>query len=227
MVRILAFSVSAAALLGALLSLWSAGGEWAGPAERKPAAPAGRPAASATAVPDPPVPDRGETRRAAAAVSRTSAAAPVSDEDPEAASSRFREEVLRELSRTDPARTRTAAAPGPVRLASTALRRGAGAAAERRRALSPDVDPDGVDWAYLDAVFAGRVSGIPNETRAGLSLVEMDRLGSIPYVEELRAERRLDELRDLGFEDEPGMVPWPVCQRTGTCLRDEDGDPIL
>lgn len=80
-----------------------------------------------------------------------------------------------------------------------------------------------VDWDYVADVFEGRISGIPSERRAGLTLKEMDELGSIPVVEELRAEKRYDELRDLGFDRE--TVPWPACTRTGNCRRDRVSSP--
>jgi hypothetical protein len=67
---------------------------------------------------------------------------------------------------------------------------------------------EGIDQAYLRDVFAGRVSGIPDERRAGLTLQEMDALGDIPYVEALRNEGRLDELRELGFE--PTVIEAPA-----------------
>ena len=51
----------------------------------------------------------------------------------------------------------------------------------------------------------------------------MDELGDIPYVEQLRQEKRFDELRELGFENE--TLPWPVCIRTGTCGLDERSSP--
>jgi hypothetical protein len=68
--------------------------------------------------------------------------------------------------------------------------------------------PDGVDWTYLHDVFQGRVSGIPDQRRAGISLQQMDELGDIPYVEALRSEGRLAELRDLGFE--PTVIEAPA-----------------
>jgi hypothetical protein len=94
------------------------------------------------------------------------------------------------------------------------LRQKAGAAVEPGRP---------VDWAYLADVFAGRISGIPNERLAGVSLQEMDRLGQVPYVEQLRQEKRFDELRDLGFENE--TIPWPACLRTATCRIDRASSP--
>lgn len=89
--------------------------------------------------------------------------------------------------------------------------------AQRRFADRP------VDWTYVADVLSGRVSGIPSETLAGLTLPEMDELGDIPYVEQLRQEKRFDELRELGFENE--TIPWPVCIRTGTCGLDARSSP--
>jgi len=60
-----------------------------------------------------------------------------------------------------------------------------------------------VDWGYLHEVFTGRVSGIPNERRAGISLAEMVEIGQVPYVEALRRAGDLDALRDLGLGPEP------------------------
>lgn len=80
-----------------------------------------------------------------------------------------------------------------------------------------------VDWSYVDDVLSGRVSGIPSERRAGLSLQELDAIGEIPYVERLRKEKRFDELRELGFENE--TIAWPVCLRTATCRLDRASSP--
>ncbi len=93
-----------------------------------------------------------------------------------------------------------------------------------RQKAGPAVEPGRpVDWAYLADVFAGRISGIPNERVAGVSLQEMDQLGQVPYVEQLRQEKRFDELRDLGFENE--TIPWPACLRTATCRIDRASSP--
>lgn len=90
-----------------------------------------------------------------------------------------------------------------------------------RAALGRD-DRD-VDWGYVDDVFSGRVSGIPDVRRAGVTLQELDRIGDVPYLERLRAEQRYDELRELGFENE--NAPWPSCIRSGTCRRDRGSSP--
>jgi hypothetical protein len=66
-----------------------------------------------------------------------------------------------------------------------------------------------VDWPYLEDVFDGRVRGIPNERRAGLSLQEMDGLGEVPYLEQLREEGRFDEVAKLGVEQEPAPANCP------------------
>ena len=72
-----------------------------------------------------------------------------------------------------------------------------------------------VDWDYLDDVFAGRVNGIPNERRAGLSLREMDALGEVPYLERLRDEGRFDEMRELDVVEEPAPLLCPALIDTG------------
>lgn len=86
-----------------------------------------------------------------------------------------------------------------------------------------ELDGREVDWDYVQDVFAGRVTGIPNESKAGLSLQEMDKLGDIPYVETLREEGRYEELRDLGFDRE--TTPWPACLRKGRCRLDRISSP--
>lgn len=99
-------------------------------------------------------------------------------EDPRALASWFESEVLRELGERDE----------PQRIAARIAWAGPAGAA------------DGIDWDYVRAVFRGRVPGIPDERRAGISLKEMDQLGDIPYVEALRSQGQIDELRELGFE---------------------------
>lgn len=79
-----------------------------------------------------------------------------------------------------------------------------------------------VDWDYVGAVFSGRISGIPNETKAGLPLSDLERLGDVPALEELRAEGDHATLIALGVEE---SVPWPACLRTGTCRRDPVSSP--
>jgi hypothetical protein len=239
MVRIAAFAASAVLLLGALASLQGRDepsaprttaaakappprGATAGDAPASPGAAAAEGPASPGATAGGAVEARASVRATAA----PRASEPPAREDPEALSAWFEAQLRSELAHGASAR-RSPPTAWPAADAAPVRRVSAGAGPAGRRAPPPGIDPARVDWAYLDAVFAGRVSGIPSETRAGLSLREMDRLGSIPYVETLRAEGRLDELRTLGFEDEPAMVPWPVCQRTGNCRRDDDGDPIL
>jgi hypothetical protein len=150
-------------------------------------------------------------------------------ESPEALAAWFREEVMGELERgstVGPGARRRAAASGsrvrsavrPASAAASPPRDSAGASSDDSGQSGPDID-----WAYLRDVFAGRISGIPNETRAGISLQEMDELGDIPYIEQLRQEERYEELRDLGFENE--TVPWPDCLRTATCRRDRASSP--
>ncbi len=126
--------------------------------------------------------------------------------DPEALAAWFEARVLAEL----------ADAPvdgGPIPLPGTP-----GGPIHARLAADPRVN-----WAYVDDVFSGRVSGIPSETKAGISLPELDELGDIPYVEQLRREQRFEELRELGFVNE--TVPWPACIRTGSCRRDRASSP--
>lgn len=131
-------------------------------------------------------------------------ASPPSTDDPEALASWFREEVLRGLER--PPAAGPSPEPAPPVLPSGPRRN----------------DPS-VNWAYVRDVLAGRVSGIPDERQAGLSLQEMDQIGDIPYVEKLRSEQRYDELRALGFENE--NAPWPACLRSATCRRDRASSP--
>jgi hypothetical protein len=111
--------------------------------------------------------------------------------DPQALASWFESEVLRELE------ARSGGGADPQRVA-VALGWGEGAGA-----------PGSIDWAYLRDVYAGRISGIPDERRAGISLQQMDQLGDVPYVEALRADGRLDELRELGFEPTVIEAPEP------------------
>ena len=95
-------------------------------------------------------------------------------------------------------------------------------AAARAAGLAPEALAQ-VDWHYLEGVFQGRISGVPNPIRVGLDLQEIDQLGDIPYVEKLRWEERFEELRDLGFENE--TVPWPACIRIGACRKDRRSSP--
>jgi hypothetical protein len=151
-------------------------------------------------------------------------------DDPEALAAWFQDQVTRHLGDSEASAQRGEArraaladvgARRPVRLAS------AGAAPPfetERGGWNPSGRGDrDIDWAYLQDVFDGRVSGIPNETRAGISLQEMDELGDIPYVEQLRREKRYQELYELGFENE--TTPWPACLRKGTCRRDPVSSP--
>jgi hypothetical protein len=74
--------------------------------------------------------------------------------------------------------------------------------------------------------YVGRLRPRLRHTRRrklGISLQELDELGDIPYVEQLREEKRFDELSELGFENE--TVPWPACLRTGTCRLDAKSSP--
>lgn len=144
----------------------------------------------------------------------------IAEDEPDPAA-RFREQVLRELgprasqapradgrgpsqaSRTqetpEVARRQASAPPGsrpPRRAEIEGPARRAEIEGSARRA----------DWEYLEDVFAGRVSGIPNERKAGISLQEMARLGPVPHVDALREQGDLEALRDLGFE--PAVVSW-------------------
>lgn len=129
--------------------------------------------------------------------------------DPDALAASFRQEVLRELEQSQRQEDRKVMAG--MLLGST----------------DPDrfAQLDQVDWAYVEDVFAGRISGIPDERKAGISLQQMDRIGDIPYVQQLRAEKRFDELADLGFDGE--TVPWPLCMRTASCRLDRKSSPPL
>lgn len=87
-----------------------------------------------------------------------------------------------------------------------------------------------IDWEYLEDVYRGRVSGIPNERRAGLPLVEMVRLGDVPFVEALRVANDVQGLRDLdldeaAIEGPPRPTVWPGCLRTATCRPETDRTP--
>jgi hypothetical protein len=151
-------------------------------------------------------------------------------DDPEMLAAWFEGQVMRYLEDQErapaPGDARRAAwseeeAAAPIRIASA---RGPGAPEAGGAGWNPWEGSDhNVNWAYVDDVFEGRISGIPNETKAGISLQEMDELGDIPYLEQLRRERRYEELRDLGFENE--TVPWPACLRTKTCRRDSGSSP--
>ncbi len=137
---------------------------------------------------------------------------PPPTDDPEALSEWFQARVLERL-RDDPARAADVAVAGgaPIDPEISAL----------RAALGRD-DGD-VDWRYVRDVFSGRISGIPDERRAGMTLQEIDRIGDVPHLDELRREQRYDELRELGFENE--NMPWPSCIRSGTCRRDRSSSP--
>jgi len=162
---------------------------------------------------------------------------PSADASPDERAARFQERVLREIRAMDasasdgagPARSAgSAARPSPgVRSTAGSLRTSGRASdlSESRLAatgLGPE-DRERVDWEYLRGVFSGRISGIPDERKAGISLQQMDALGDIPAIEALRQQERFEELRDLGFENE--TIPWPVCLRTGTCRRDPASSP--
>jgi hypothetical protein len=118
-------------------------------------------------------------------------------EDPEALAAWFQQQVLQELQRS-----------------SSGVQAVGSIEAKKNRQIN---------WQYVEGVFEGRISGIPNERQAGISLQEMEELGDIPYVQQLRKEKRFDELRDLGFENE--TVPWPECLRTATCRLDRASSP--
>jgi len=150
---------------------------------------------------------------------------------------RFQERVLRELRAMHSPASDGA---GPPVAAGSPLRASSGNGSPERslrtsggpsdrseaRLAATGLDPeevDRIDWAYLRGVFSGRISGIPDERKAGISLQQMDALGDIPAIETLREQERFEELRDLGFENE--TIPWPVCLRTGSCRRDPASSP--
>jgi len=157
-------------------------------------------------------------------------------EDSNVRAARFREQVLEELARSGPSvrergpshRTASAIRPDATSSVGYAPHPIAGYEGrmswERRspqEVLTP-ADHASANWEYLEDVYAGRISGIPSEQRAGVSLRQMDEMGSIPYVEELREDLRIDELEELGLVDpptEPTRHPWPICVRTGTCRK--------
>lgn len=101
----------------------------------------------------------------------------------------------------------TVAAPaGRRRPSKQRMAEGARARQEaiRRRLKS---DP-AVDWAYLEDVYAGRVSGIPSESRAGATLQEIDAAGEVPYFEELRESGDRAALSDLELPERSNL---PIC----------------
>lgn len=147
--------------------------------------------------------------------------APVSDEAAYLAHE-FEAQVMAELARrADDPRTETA----PRDTARAALERNDrsprlwSAGADDFVPRSPRVDRDDAfrraDWEYLNDVYAGRVTGIPNERKAGVTVFEMAALGNVPYVDQLRAEGDLEALRDLGFTPEPAPPPGPPKEWSG------------
>ncbi len=108
--------------------------------------------------------------------------------------------VRRVFARTNPSPA-VSAGPPMGRTAHASGDSDARLAREQARRIAELRDREGVDWDYVDDVFAGRVSGIPSERRAGLTLEEIDTLGEIPYVQELRDQGREAELRDLGLHE--------------------------
>jgi hypothetical protein len=149
-------------------------------------------------------------------------------DDPEALAVWFQEGVMQHLepggSSFGPGGTHrdTSVVSGiraPIRIASAQVPH----RADAERVEGGPSERSDIDWAYLEDVFDGQVFGIPNERRAGISLQEIDELGDIPYIEQLRAERRYEELLDLGFEE--GTAPWPQCLRTASCRRDPASSP--
>lgn len=141
---------------------------------------------------------------------------PVVRSHAESDAQRFQDEVLRELaarsraaSETVPPRTRdrTPATPQTVEATTDP------ALAELRSRANP---------AYLKDVFEGRVSGIPNERKAGISIREMTQLGNVPYVEQLRREGRIAELEELGV----GPRPAPTVVGEDTPQEPGSGDEI-
>jgi len=134
----------------------------------------------------------------------------VEPQDPEALASWFQDAVLREF----PAPQDEGRA-WPAR-ANRSARRDNSSARERAAAVDPDLARR-ANWTYLEDVFAGRVSGIPNERKAGISLAEMTRLGDVPHVQTLRREGRLEELNDLGLGPSAALEP----EAPGTAAPDE------
>jgi hypothetical protein len=128
------------------------------------------------------------------------AAAPVGD--PELLGAWFQAEVMRELERSAASEGRGSFAGNTTEHQNTPESRIIASLIESGRS-------EWVDWRYLQDVFDGRVRGIPNERRAGLSLQEMDDLGEVPYLEQLREEGRFDEVAELGIEQEPAPPNCP------------------
>jgi hypothetical protein len=127
-------------------------------------------------------------------------AAPV--DDPELLAAWFQAEVMRELERSSASEGRAPVGVDAVGHQDTRETRLLASLIESGRS-------ERVDWGYLEDVFDGRVRGIPNERRAGLTLQEMDELGEVPYLEELREEGRFDEVAELGVEQEPAPANCP------------------
>jgi hypothetical protein len=123
-------------------------------------------------------------------------------EDPQALGAWFQAEVMRELERSTAPDARPPVANGSPRRQDTRETR-------MIASLMGSGRIERVDWPYLEEVFDGRVRGIPNERRAGLTLQEMDDLGEVPYLEQLREEGRFDEVAELGVEQEPAPASCP------------------
>ncbi len=162
------------------------------------------------------------------AVPPVSAAPPMATTEPELASW-FEKQVVRHLEPTLTARRAAGGEREPHDEAGTADRaersgrkasyslqerraneRNTPARTKRQEALREELanDPN-VDWDYLDAVYAGRISGIPNERKAGVPLREIDALGEVPYFEELREAGDIATLDSL---DLPHQRNFPVCE---------------
>jgi len=220
--------VCAVALL--LLARWMAAeaGSEGGAAAARPGASAGSVSAATGAG--------GADVRPEAPEPSSGAASPAA-ESPERRAARFQERVLRELRAMHSPASDGA---GPPVAAGSSRRASAGNGPSElvlgtsggpsdlpeARLAATGLDPEDVeriDWEYLRGVFSGRISGIPDERKAGISLQQMDALGDIPAIESLREQERFEELRDLGFENE--TIPWPVCLRTGSCRRDPASSP--
>jgi hypothetical protein len=168
----------------------------------------------------------------AQSLARPAAVAPdPSTDNDEALAAWFQDQVMLHLERgeaaSQPGDLRRAAAggdivsPHPFQVASA---RAAGPSDEERAgSVASERSRRQINWSYLEDVFEGRISGIPNETKAGINLQEIDELGDIPYIEQLREEGRYEELRELGFENE--TTPWPACLRKGACRLDSASSP--
>lgn len=164
----------------------------------------------APGAPDPGTASRVETRAAPPVPPAPATVAEDRDDAAAAAAARFEAEVLGYLARS--AAPREDAAEPPRRAPDGPPTRTDYVAELRAR--------EGVDWDYVRQVFDGDVYGVPNESRAGLTLAELDKLGTVPRFEELREAGEQEELQQLGL-DLP--TDWYRCGENASCMDRPDG----